>query len=283
MARTIAQVKAQMIAEKNAQAALAGLDSPSQTAFWNLYLYLVAAAIVVFESIIDLTQSTWEGIASAAYPGSAKWIQQRVFQFQYDATTPQYVQYDATTNAVNYPVVDATKRIITRCSVSTLVNKTVLVKVAKSEPPQALENAEKNAVSSYLYDIGFAGIDYSVVSVSPDRIAIGGTVYYQGQYSSTIQASVIAALNAYLAGIPFDGAVTVNGIIDAVQAVAGVTDFRPTSMGGRRSSTSFANRTLFYDLTSGVNLLKYSTYAGYCIQEDTADYTFIDTIGFVAV
>lgn len=282
MARSIAEIKAQMITEKNAQAALSGLTSTSQTALWNLYIFLVAAAINVFEQILDLFKSDIEAVAVRSYPGSPAWIQDKVFKFQYDATNPQYVVYDDTNFSVNYPVINSQLRIVTRCSVSTLFTKTVLVKVAKNDPPEALDATQQSALLSYLYDIGFAGINYTVLSTDPDRLSITGTIYYNGQYSASIQTAVIAALDNYLATLPFDGQVSVQGATDAIQAVAGVNDVALTEVGVRKSTTLYADRTKIYNLSAGVNLRVYSTYAGYIIQEDTSGSTFTDTLTFQA-
>ena len=282
MARSIVEIKQQMIVQKNAQASLSGLTSTSQTALWNLYIFLVAAAINIFEQILDLFKADIEAVATRSYPGSAAWIQDRVFKFQYDFSNPQYVQLNTTDFSVNYPVVNSALQIVTRCSVSTLITKTVLVKVAKNDPPEALDANEQTALLSYLYDIGFAGINYTVLSTDPDRMSVAGTIYYNGQFSSTIQASVIAALDNYLATLPFDGQVSVQGATDAIQAVTGVNDVALTEVGVRRESVAYASRTKIYDLSAGVNLRVYSTYAGYIIQEDDSGHTFTDTLTFQA-
>ena len=285
MARTIAEVKAQMIAQKNALQELNGLDSPSQTAFWNLYVFLVAAAIVTFETINDVYTATWQTLLDKSYPGSQKWVLKQVFKFQYSTTTPQFVQYNEDTNTVGYPVTNTELQIITRAGVETLVNKTVLVKVAKSEPPAPLDATEQNSLLSYLYANGFAGITYAVISLQPDRLYLVGNVLYSGQYASTIEQSVIDALDAFLANFSqsnFNQAFTINQIIDVIQSVPGVIDFVPSEMAGRRQIVAWSGRTKFYDLAAGVNQVKYKPYAGYIIQEDTSTKTFADTLTFVA-
>ena len=285
MARTIQQVKAQMIAQKNALTELSSLDSPSQTAFWNLYLFIVAAAIVTFETILDWYTQTWDALTSASYPGSSQWIAKQVFKFQYSATTPQYVQYNATNNTIEYPVVNTDLQIVTRCGVETMVNKTVLVKAAKSEPPEPLTTPEKTSLLSYLYTKGFAGITYTVVSEEPDKLSIIGTVLYKGQFSATIEADVIAALDSWMATVSqsnFNQSFTVNDVIDVIQGVAGVVDFIPDEIAARRDAVAYVSRTKVYNLADGVNLAQYKPYAGYIVQEDSTGYDFASTLTFTA-
>lgn len=280
MARTVDQIKAQMLAEKQAQSSLNALSSTSQTAFWNLYIYLVAVAINIFEQILDLFKVDIETIAYNSYPGSPQWIKQQVLNFQYSATTPQNVTYNPVTNIIGYSTINTVLRIVTRCSVNRFVNKIVVVKAAKGTTPTALTTLEKNALQSYLYDIGFAGIDYNVVSNAADKLSLTGVVYYEGAYSATIQASVITAINTYLSNIPFDGIVTTNGVIDAVTNVAGVIDFAPTIIGVRKDSVVFANRSFLYNLSSNINLVKYQTDAGYIVEETTSGQGFTNTLTF---
>lgn len=282
MARSISEIKEQMLIEKNNQSALSGLTSTSQTAFWNLYIFLVAAAINIFEQILDVFKTDIEAVAAASYPGSAKWIQKKVFEFQYSSTTPQYVEYNPETDIVAYPVINEDLKIITRCSVSRYINKVVSVKVAKEETPTALTNTEKTALEDYLDDIGFAGIEYNVISDLPDKVSIAGTVKYQGQFNATIQASVVAALNNYLANIPFDGVISTNDVVEAILAVPGVVYFSPTEISFRADGTAYIDRTFLFELSTGLDLISLSLYAGYCIEE-SAPYSFADLLVFDAI
>ena len=249
MARTVNEIKAQMIAEKQAQSSLNALTSTSQTAFWNLYIYLVAVAINIFEQIMDLFKVDIEAIAAKSYPGSRQWIQAKVFEFQYSATNPQYVEMQSDFSLA-YPVIDPSLRIVTRCSVNRLLNKTVLIKVAKSNPPTTLSGSELTALQAYVNDIGFVGIDYTLLSELPDRMGLSGEIFYNGQYAANIQASVINALNNYLASIPFDGVVNVQAVEDVILSVEGVNDIVLAELTVRRQSVSYANRTYIFELVS---------------------------------
>lgn len=270
MARSTAEIKAAMIAEKALQTSLAGLTSTSTTAIWNLYFFIVAQAINIFEQLQDVFKTEIEGIAAAAVPATPPWIQQKVFEFQYDAATPQVITL--VDFVPTYATVDTTKRIVTRCSVKTNANKTVNVKVAKGTTPGPLAGAEQTALEAMLDAILPAGVQRSVINLTSDKLWIDGDIYYNGQYSATISADVIAAIKAYLADLPFDGVVKISSIEDAIQSVAGVTDVVITEVRARANTTAFGSASTI--------ARTWDTVAGYIVEETTAGQTFTDTLTF---
>lgn len=277
MARTIAQIQAEMDAEQALQTGLSSLDSPSQTAIYTLWKYIISASIWAHEKLWDLFKVELEDIVANAPVGTDNWVQAQAFKFQYSATDPQVVSL---VNFVpSYSVVDGDLQIITRCSVKTLPNKIVSVKVAKSDPPSALSVTELSSFKGYLDDISFAGVQYNAISLASDKLYLDAEIFYNGQYSSVISDNVIAAINNYLANIPFDGNVRVSTLYDAIQNVEGVTDIIINDMAIRADATLFANKTyLVQNNTTIYN--KYPTFAGYVVEETTVSNTFVDKLTF---
>lgn len=282
MARSISEIKAQMVTAKNAETSLSGLDSTSQTAIWNLWLYIQAVAINLFEQILDVLKIDVETQVSKAVPQTGAWLQQKGFEFQYSTTTPQELTY--TSNwTLEYPVINEDLRIITRCAVTTGNNKTVQIKVAKGTTPEKLDSSELDAATSYFKLLGNAGVYYSVISVDGDFIEVDADIYYNGIYQPTIQQNVINSILNYLANIPFDGKVYVAGIEDAIQSVQGVVDVKLNNIYVRVASTSYANKSTLYSLSNGINGLKYQPFSGYLKEETTSSHTFADTLNFYVV
>lgn len=279
MARTISEIKQQMIDAKNTDANLAGLTSQSQTAIWNLLFFIVAVAISVFEQLQDAFKVELETIQANARPGTEQWVQSMTYKFQYDGTYPQIVSL--TDLVPTYPTVDATKRIVTRCSVTTDLNKTVNIKVAKSNPPTNLNGSEITALTGYWNIIGVAGVSYNIMSNPSDKLEIVGSIYYDGQYALTIADSVKQALNTYLSNIEFNGNVVISKIEDAIQSVTGVKDVKITKVNARKDSEPYGTGTTVFDLTTGQNSRYYSTFAGYIVEETTTGHTFTDTLTFI--
>ena len=82
MARSISQIKQSMLDAKNADSTLSALTSTSQTAKWNLYYFIVASCIAIFEQLQDLFKTDLEAIASTAAPSTPQWTRNKVLKYQ---------------------------------------------------------------------------------------------------------------------------------------------------------------------------------------------------------
>ena len=282
MARTIAQIQAQIIATKQAQPELAGLTSTSKRAIWNLWTFVIATCIGIFEQLLDSFLTNVETQVNASAGASILWLQAKMFQFQYDANIPQVVQLINT--VPQYPVVDATKQIITACSVTSSLSNQVTIKVAKSNPYVALVSAELTAAQSYINTIGAAGISYTVISLNPDKLYVQASIYYQGQYSTVIQQNVIDAINSFLQNLSitnFNGSMKISDLEGVIRNVAGVNDVILNNVKGRDDASTFANGVDLV-LNNTVISRQWDTVAGYIVQETTSGKTFADSLIFIA-
>ena len=282
MARTIAQIQAQIIATKQAQPELAGLTSTSKRAIWNLWTFVIATCIGIFEQLLDSFLLSVEAQVNASAGASILWLQAKMFQFQYDAITPQVVQLINT--VPQYPVVDATKQIVTACSVTSSLSNQVTIKVAKSNPYVALVSAELTAAQSYINTIGAAGISYTVISLNPDKLYVQASIYYQGQYSTVIQQNVIDAINSFLQNLSitnFNGSMKISDLEGVIRNVAGVNDVILNNVKGRDDASTFANGVDLV-LNNTVISRQWDTVAGYIVQETTSGKTFADSLIFIA-
>lgn len=288
--RTIATIQAQILAEKTAQPELSALTSTSQTAIYNLWTYIVAVAISLFENVLAIFQKEIEDTVSKAAVGSDAWLKAKVLEFQYDAVNPQVLTL---VNFVpQYPIINPALRIITRCSVKTTGAKIGIVKVAKNNPPVALTAPELVALQSYLTNggdgtyggrgvgIGFAGVQINAFSFTADKLYFKATIYYNGQYQTVIQATVVAAIENYLSNIDFDGNIKINSLIDYLQKVPGVSDVKIEDLAIRADAVAFGSKTyLIQAFTEIYNI--FPTYAGYVVGETTSSNTLNDTITYI--
>ena len=278
MARSITTIQNEIIAAKTADSNLNSLNSPSAVAIWRLWSRIIAGAIETQEQLWDVFKAELEQIAREAVPGTADWLQKRVLEFQYSATNPQVIS--VIDGKATYSTIDASLRIVTRAAVVEQVNNRVLVKVAKDDGSGGLTPLaaqEVSALVSYLDAIGFVGIAIDTSSLFADRLKFQGTIFYNGQYvEATVKAAVITAIKAYLSSISiteFDGTIVREELINAIQAVTGVTgvDTLNVVLTARPSSIPLTGAVVTVQRT-------YITAAGYIIQEDTARSTFNDTI-----
>jgi hypothetical protein len=279
MARTLEQIQASIIANIQSTPELAEANSTSTRAIWRLFSYVIAVAILILEQIIDVFKAENETTIASAIPNTASWLTKKVFEFQYSATNPQIIQLN---NLIPYyPVVDKSLRIITRCSVVTTISNKVNIKIAKSEPPVALTSAELSALQGYINNVGVAGVQYTCLSTDADRVYISGDIFYDGQYSSTIQGTVINAINTFLASLPFNGQLKISDLELAIRNITGVNDLLIKDIKVRPSTTAFASGTYLIQNKTTISRL-FPTISGYIVQEDTAGQKFSDSLNFVS-
>lgn len=280
MARQISEIQQQMIDNIAADSVLGTLlTSTSKRAIYRLFTYVVAVAINALEQLMDIFTAEVEAVASAAAPATPSWLQAQIFNFQYSPTTPQVIQL--INFAPAYPVVDETLRIITRCSVTTNLSNSVIIKVATGEPPAALSGPQLAALQSYVTEIGVAGVVYNVISQASDKLYVQANVYYQGQYSAVIKANVVAAIENFLAGIPFNGQVKISDIEDAITGVEGVNDVVLVNVRARADGTAFASGSYLVQNQQTASRL-WGTVAGYMVGETSTGNTLNDSLTFIA-
>lgn len=281
MAREIDTILQQEIDEKDSQTVLDGLDSDSKVAIWYMLLWIHAVAVNLHEQTWDILKAELEGKIAKAGAGSGPWLRERILEFQ----AGDNVQYN--NGVIAYPVVDASKRIITRCSITQDGNRVVKAKVAKSDPPVKLSVSEQTEVNYYINQIRFEGTEINLVSEDADLLYVNAEVQYDGQYAEVIQSNVNAALTSFcqnLSGVQnFNGLVELNQVEDAIQSAEGVKRVKLNEVAIRAASVLFPSRSVIYNLASGVNQLKAETVSGYIVEETEAGYTFSDSITYTAV
>lgn len=277
MARSTQEIQNEIIAQKDSEPALSGLNSPSGTAIWRLWTRIVAVAINLHEQFIDNSILEMEQIARDSVAGTPDWLQRRALEFQYSPTDPQVVT--VIDGRASYPTIYTDLRIITRASVKEQNNGRTQIKVAKGDTVLSpLTANELNAFKGYIDKIGFAGIPIDTVSLEADRFRFEGEIFYSGEYvQSTVLNDVKTAISNYLSSISindFDGIVIRENVIDSIQKVSGVVgvDTLNVKMNGRPF------QSVLFD-QNNVNIVReYETASGYIIEEDTAGNTFSDTI-----
>jgi hypothetical protein len=290
MARKLSEIIAAMDAEQATQNSLTTLNSPSLTAIYTLWKYIVAVQMYLMEVLFDRKKAEIEDILANNVFGSTIWVRDKTLEFQYDATTPQVIQL--VDMVPTYVPVDETLRIVTRCSVQSSAGTCTILVAKGDNPPEKLTTPEKDALTAYWnaggtqfgeeIGIGVAGVLYDIESLDPDRLYIKADIYYKGTYANNIATDVIAKLEEYMANITFGGDVRTVDVVDYLQQVPGFDDIIINDLAVRSSVTPWASRTSI--ILANETLLKSSaTIAGYVIQEDTATRTFTDELTFIAV
>jgi hypothetical protein len=272
MARTIAQIQTEIITEKENQESLSGLvnpDSPSATAQWTLWSYVVAVAIYSFEVLMDLFKADVEAVASSASYGHDEWWVDIAKEFQYGDDL-QIVEVNGI-KISKYATIDPSKQIIKRASIRDGSSGSSNLKVAKEVDGdlQSLSSDEMIAFSAYAEKKRPSGANVTFSSNSPDLAKLFISIYYNPLLElDTIEEDVQAAINNYLANIDFNGIVKLSLLQDAIQAVTGVNDVKITDAQAKSSIGEYSSITRVYQ-----------TFAGY-IKVDP-DNSLDDTLTFI--
>ncbi len=196
----------------------------------SIWFSIVAAAIYVLETLFDAFKEDVDAKISEAVVASIPWYHKISLEFQYGDS----LVFDEQTQSFVYPVVDTTKQIVKYAACRDLGGM-VYVLVSKdngSGEPAPLSADELTAFDSYLRDRKPAGVLLQAASYSPDDVQISMTVQYNPQVL-TPEGKLIAdpsvypvedAINNYLKGIVYGGALNKTKLVDAVQSAAGVID-----------------------------------------------------------
>jgi len=283
MALTVDQTKEIIRGAKNADSVISSIkfanEGGSQTGTANAWAYLHALASNLLSQLFDKHLTDTTEVLKNNIAATPIWIKNKILAFQ----NGDSVEMNEDTGIVEYPVIDATKQIVTQCSVTNANYGEVNIKVAKGgTSPVALDSGELTAVQSYYANLNPAGIRYNIISLDADRLLIRGVVYYDGQYQDSIQNDVETAVDAYLASLPFDGAMVIKDLEQAINAVNGVEDIVIQELSARDSTTAFDDRTKLideYKLTS-VGNRKWDSVSGYMITEDESGNTISTTLTY---
>lgn len=276
MARTISQIKQQILTEKATYSELNVLNNPSTTSLFNLWAYITAVCISVLENLQDVFITEVETIVNRGVVGSKAWLDYQIRRFQYT----NILILDTVTFLYKYANSDVSKEIISRVSISDGINKEIIIKVAKSEPPTPLTTDEKDALNSYLKQIVTAGVSTNLISTDSDKVRLTAQIYYDGQYSSVIKDNVIIGIKNYLLNLPFDTQIRVSSIQDSIQNVLGVKDVIINYLEVRADAQAMGTGAKLVVNNQVLNR-QVNLYSGYAVEETTALNGFIDTLIFL--
>lgn len=257
MARTIKEIYNEIITEKesmatlsdlaynkkpeetHADALLTDLNSNSKVSIWRLWAFVVAVVISFHEKMWDLFKAEVE-TKLQAIPGTANWLAQECKKFQFYEDEEENDFAFNSDGTYGYETIDPDRQIVKRVAVTSLWGNTV-VKVASvdgNEDPLPLTSGQLSAFNGYLHAIQYAGTTVTSSSKASDKLKISMSVYYNALIAKTVvQQKVEEAVNHYLANLEFDGVFKIIRLIDAVQAVDGVTDITIDSIEGRPDGT----------------------------------------------
>lgn len=219
-------------------------DTFSAVSLESIWFSIVAAAIYVLETLFDAFKEDVDAKIAQAVVASIPWYHKISLEFQYG----DELVFDEKTQAFVYPVIDTAKQIVKFAACRDLGGM-VYVLASKDDgsgSPTALSADELTAFDSYLHERKPAGVLLQSASYDPDQVQVAVTVQYNPQVLSP-DGQLIAepgtypvedAINAYLKGIIYGGALNKTKLVDAIQAAAGVIDVSLTGVSVKTAAES---------------------------------------------
>ncbi len=256
MAKTIEEYYNIIIAEKNtlanlnglqpniddAQTLLSDIKSPSKVEDWRLVFWCIAVVCHAVDVVCDLAIIALESIVAKSKYGSLPWYVAIMKEYQHgDALVLVDYQYQ-------YATENLAARVIKLAAAQEGVG-IVNLKVAKivGGVTQALSVAEYNGADAYIKKRKPAGIKVALISDAPDDLILNIESDYDpllltatGELISTPGVYPLNdALDAYLKGLDFNGAIEIMKLQDALQKATGIVSVYITGAFARYGANPF--------------------------------------------
>ena len=198
----------------------------------SLLLYIVASAIYTLEVVFDQHTAEVEAIVAEQKAHTVRWYVNKAKAFLYGQPlidgTDGYDTSSLTTSEI------AAAQIVTFAAV-TEDSATLHLKVAKAGPAP-LTDDELAAFTAYMAEVKDAGVRLNIVSQAGDYLKLRLEIIYDpmllsadGLSTANGAAVVRNAIKTYIEGLPYNGELRINAMVDAIQAVSGVVMVHPVS------------------------------------------------------
>lgn len=234
MARTLDTIIAEMIANKEANLALAGLTSTSKVAIWRLMIYVVAFAVWSLEILFDQHKDEVNSILTELKPHTARWYRNKALAFQYGfdlyPDTDVFVQDGKTPEQIE------ASKIIKYAAVTEAVNESrLIIKIATEDAGGELSpilEPQKESFDAYINEIRDAGLKVTILNYLPDVLRLNIKIFYDplvltssGVAITGINAGkkpIEIALKEFMKELDFDGQLILSALVDKLQETEGV-------------------------------------------------------------
>ncbi|EKT3963252.1 nucleotidyltransferase [Flavobacterium psychrophilum] len=230
MARSITEIKAQMLSNIAGNDDLQDLNSTSRVSIFGAFAYIVAVAHFTVEKLFEIHSSQVDTAIYENKPGTARWYRNMslAFQFGFNLLTDddQFNNIGFTTEQTE------ASKIVKYCSVKeSLESSRLIIKIAGESGDNLipLTAAQITSFKYYMREIAYAGVKLEIVNNPADKLQLMMRVYRNplvinenGNNIITGGKTVEDAIKKYIKNLPFDGELVINDLIDYLRNVHGV-------------------------------------------------------------
>jgi len=231
MARSVDTIYADLIAKKESDSNLDVLNSTSKTAIWRIWLYILAYATNVLESLFDKHYTEVTSIITELKPHTMRWYRQKALAFQYgfDLISDTDIFDNGTATEAQ---IEASKIIKYAAITEATTESRLVLKIATEDNAGKLApitSGQESAFIPYIEEIKDAGVAITVINYLPDILKLNLRIYYDPLVLTSTGVSILTgkkpvedALNEFMKELPFNGELVLNSLIDKLQKTEGV-------------------------------------------------------------
>lgn len=224
----------------------------------RLVIRACAYCAFIVDSLFDLFKADVNETIAALKPHSERWYAEKAKLFQYGYNLPpDSVDYD---NTGILGSVVAFSRIVAYAAVIEQ-SRGLRIKVAKDEEGTLvpLDEDQLTAFIAYMKKVKDAGVKLNITSTVADNLKANIHIIYNplvlkndGSRLDGLNAEPVqTAIKDFLNNLPFNGVFSIQKLIDAIQAVDGVSDLRINSISARYGELPFSTIDIDYTPDSG--------------------------------
>jgi len=257
MARTVAVIKKTMTDAIAADVVLSPvLNSSSSASIYGLFIFIVAYCAWGIESLMDLFKADVNYIIAQENTHTPQWYVNKAKQFQYGYNlVPQRDYYD---NSLLTPDEIAASQIVAYAAFVELPVLRLKLAQISGTGLGKLSDAQMAPIIEYVMRFKDAGVKLlrttntvptNITSTDPDNLLMSLRVkfnplvlnMYGNRVDGTASTPVADAARNYLSNLEFNGLFSVQKIVDAIQAVAGVNDLHVDNIQTQYGALPFTN------------------------------------------
>ena len=228
MARTLSEIYATAKENINKYLELTEFENKSKMSVIDAFTWVTSSCIWTFENILDVFKVDLASDLQNRINGTPGYYANALLKYQ----SGDELEMNEEGTAFRYPIVDETKRVITRVSYSEhqeegFYDKKLVLKIATGTPGNysQINYDELVKIRSYCNQIAFAGTHMTVVSRKGDVLIPRVTVYHDGAVpEEEVYSNIERCLNEYISNLNFNGVVYKQKVIDAIQKAEHVVD-----------------------------------------------------------
>lgn len=242
MNKTFAEILAEMLAAKNANPALNGMDTNSKTSVWRQFLEVVAWTILNFQLAAQLHLQEIQDLIANQKVFNLRKYRSETLRFQYGFDLIEDSDRFKTTFIQNGVEVEATEeqieasKIIKYAACNRVISQgraRISIKIAPENLDDIFPNDVMTAFGRYIEEIAPAGDAVAFVNYLPDMLRFSFKIKYDpkvllsnGMHIINANYPVQDAIKLFLLNLPFNGELSIQKLEAAILAAEGVDDLQ---------------------------------------------------------